>query len=89
MRRDAVGFKTVPWCEPCGKFYSPNTLKADGTCPEHHQVADPTARRLKPGTSGTDTVEDPARVPWHFWLLATGVIVYLGWRLIQLILWMF
>jgi hypothetical protein len=69
----------VPWCEPCGKFYSPNTLNADGTCPEHHRVADPAA-----AAAGT---EREGRVPWHFWLLAFGVLVYLGWRLVQLVLW--
>ena len=80
----------MPWCEPCGKFYSPNTLNADGTCPEHHPVADPTKQRRKGGAEvGTDEAEREAKVPWHFWLLAVGVLVYLGWRLIQLVLWMF
>jgi hypothetical protein len=74
----------VPWCEPCGKFYSPNTLNADGTCPEHHQVGDPSAAR----TNAEDEKAE-GRVPWHFWLLAIGVLVYLGWRLVQLIMWMF
>ena len=32
---------------------------------------------------------EQSRVPWHFWLLAIGVLVYLGWRLVQLIMWIF
>lgn len=73
----------MPWCDPCGKFYSPNTLNADGTCPQHHRVVDEAKvaeQRAKQ--------EESAKVPWHFWVLAIGVLVYLGWRFVQLIGWL-
>jgi hypothetical protein len=66
----------MPWCEGCQKFYSPNTLRADGTCPEHHPVSDPQAPPEK------------KRAPWHFWLLLLVLAVYLGWRFVQLISWL-
>jgi hypothetical protein len=69
----------VPWCEPCGKFYSPNTLHPDGTCPDNHPVAD----AAPPGDQA-----EPTKVPWHLWLLVVAVVVYLGWRLIELIVWL-
>jgi hypothetical protein len=64
----------VPWCEPCGRFYNPNTLRADGTCPKDHVVADPTAADTK--------------VPWHFWMLLVALGIYLSWRLIQGVMWL-
>jgi hypothetical protein len=75
----------VPWCEPCGKFYSPNTLRPDGTCPENHQVAD--APPVEPSAVTTaPAADESAKVPWHLWVLAVGVVVYLGWRLVQLVM---
>jgi hypothetical protein len=66
----------MPWCEGCQKFYSPNTLRPDGTCPEDHAVADPEAL--------TDA-EPRKRAPWHFWLLLAALAVYLGWRFVQFV----
>jgi hypothetical protein len=66
----------VPWCEGCQKFYSPNTLRPDGTCPENHPVEEPEASPAK------------KKAPWHFWLLLAVLAVYLGWRLVQLIGWL-
>jgi hypothetical protein len=64
----------VPWCEPCGRFYNPNTLTDDGKCPSEHQVGDP--------------ARDDTKVPWHFWLLLAALAVYLGWRVIQGVVWL-
>ena len=73
----------MPWCDPCGKFYNPNTLNSDGTCPQHHQVVDEATLAEKRAQ------EESAKVPWHFWVLAIGVLLYLGWRFVQLIGWLF
>jgi hypothetical protein len=63
----------VPWCEDCSKFWNPNTLPPDGTCP----------------TCGRVIAEPPAtKVPWHFWLLVGALVVYLGWRAIQGFQWL-
>jgi hypothetical protein len=67
----------VPWCEDCSRFYNPTTLSEAGDCPEGHHVADPAEE------------EDVPKVPWHFWLLLAGLVLYLGWRLIQGVGWLF
>ena len=64
----------MPWCDPCGRFYNPNTLRADGTCPTcETKLADPA------------DPNDRQKTPWHFWLLLAALSIYLGWRFIQLI----
>lgn len=66
----------MPWCETCSRFLNPNTLNADGTCPAcGRQVADPAAAASNA----------PEKAPWHFKLLVVAVVVYLGWRFVQLI----
>jgi hypothetical protein len=63
----------VPWCEDCAKFWNPNSMPPDGTCP----------------TCGRVIAEPPDdRIPWHFWLLAGVAGVYLGWRAVQGIVWL-
>lgn len=58
----------MPWCEDCAKFWNPNTIPPDGTCPTCGRViGDP----------------PPSGVPWHFWVLILGTVVYLGWRAVQ------
>ena len=32
-------------------------------------------------------VVKPAKTPWHFWVLLSFVVVYLGWRAIQGVVW--
>jgi hypothetical protein len=74
--RDADG---VPWCDTCDRFYNPNTLHADGTCPTcGRQVAEPDAPGGEPRGSSA---------PWHFKLLIAATTVYLGYRLFQGIEW--
>jgi len=68
----------MPWCEPCARFYNPNTLDAEGDCPDGHHVVDPG----KPDG-------DIPKVPWHFWLMLAALALYLGWRLIQGVAWLF
>jgi hypothetical protein len=68
----------VPFCETCDRFYNPNTLNADGTCPT-------CGRQV--GEGGAVPTEKPVATPWHFKLLVLAVVLYLGWRLIQGIAW--
>lgn len=67
----------MPWCDDCDRFYNPSTLSEEGTCPEGHHVADPAESAPTP------------KVPWHFWLLVVGITIYLGYRLVQGIVWLF
>ena len=67
----------MPWCETCSRFLNPNTLRPDGTCPTcGRQVAEPATQA---------TTRQGA--PWHFKLLVLATVIYLGWRLVQLIEW--
>tara|TARA_Y100000590_G_scaffold297287_1_gene334981 strand:+ start:319 stop:513 length:195 start_codon:yes stop_codon:yes gene_type:complete len=63
-------------------FYNPNTLPVDGSCPdcgvpvsvgEHVEVYEAVERD----------------VPWHFWVGVVAVVVYLGWRFLQGVFWLF
>jgi len=66
----------VPWCDDCSRFWSPNTLPPDGTCPTCGRVV------------GTQDERDRSqRAPWHFKLLVVAVVLYLGWRAVQLVEW--
>ena len=68
----------MPWCEDCARFYNPNTLTTDGDCPAGHHVE-----------SVEEADAERARIPWHFWVMLVALMLYLGWRLIQGILWLF
>ena len=66
----------MPWCEPCERFYSPNTVTRQGQCPQcGYQLGDAQVevadRRV-------------GKAPWHFKLLVLAAGGYVGWRLVQL-----
>lgn len=68
----------MPWCETCERFYNPNAVAPDGTCTRCGRfIADP------------DVVDEQSsgRIPWHFWVLVVALVLYLGWRLIELVEW--
>ncbi len=95
----------MPWCQPCARFYSPNSMTSPGDCPAcGTHLAEPadvapspelrdrrTARALAPAVDRADIDRDgaAARVPWHFWLLLAMAAIYLGWRALQGILLLF
>ena len=59
----------MPWCDDCSKFYNPPTLGDHGECPG----------------CGTVIAEPSKGVPWHFKLMVVALVIYLGYRLYQLI----
>lgn len=68
----------MPWCEGCDRFYNPNSVRTDGSCPScGRQIGEPGA---------VATAEVPP-APWHFKLLLVAVVLYLGWRLLQGVVW--
>lgn len=86
----------MPWCDPCAKYYTPNSVNKDGSCPGCGTVlATRGSLRMEarslglpgPGQTEADVVEQP-RTPWHFKLLVLAATIYLLWRLIEGILWM-
>ncbi|MFN0029390.1 MAG: hypothetical protein ACKV2O_19715 [Acidimicrobiales bacterium] len=70
----------MPWCEPCAKFWSPNTVRADGSCPACGTGVGGGVGRRRPATGWRS-------VPWHFWLLLAALAAYLGWRFVQGLWW--
>lgn len=80
----------MPWCDGCSRFYNPNSVEVDGTCrscgaPLPHAERVVATRTAEPGP-GTEAAA-PERAPWHFWVLVVAVVVYLGWRAIDAVIW--
>ena len=46
----------------------------------------PPGLEAAPGVGVDDEKDSP--VPWHFWILVVALVIYLGWRLVQLIVWL-
>jgi hypothetical protein len=77
----------VPWCATCDRFYNPNTLNADGTCPTcGRHVADAPAEGATEPEKLRRFSDEPA--PWHFKVLLAATAIYLAWRGIQGIDWL-
>lgn len=67
----------MPWCSDCDRYWSPNSLAPDGSCPKCGEV-------IADSLPGTETDEDDdGGWPWHFWLLVGITAAYLTWRVIQ------
>ena len=82
----------MPWCEDCAKYWTPSAMNADGSCPTcgrslERGAAEPiTAKNLdlKKLAAGEDGDEEGMRAPWHFKLLLVLLVLYLGWRRVDL-----
>lgn len=86
---------TVPYCTACAKYWAPTSMEPDGTCPRCHRVLDSSplvAQTTRPYTAADldlkklaagDEDVDP-RAPWHFKLLVVALVLYLGWRVVDL-----
>ena len=70
----------MPWCDNCDAYQAPNALKADGTCPTCDGPVD--MADVKGST------KQATKVPWHFKLMILVLVIYLGYRLIQGIVWL-
>ena len=89
----------MPWCEPCERFFNPSTLNADGTCPvcgvavEEAEGAavegsgEGAAAEGSEGAAVEGSGEEEYRAPWHFRLMVVATVVYVGWRIVQLVGW--
>ena len=80
----------MPWCNACDRFLSPSTVKVDGTCPSCGRVVDAGHAHAASAASDTDADadDDLPPIPWHLWLLAGALAVYLGYRAMQGIEWL-
>ena len=71
----------MPWCEECARYYAPSAMTPEGHCPRCD--ADLLAPE-EPDREGAAPVDE--KVPWHFKLMVVLLILYLGWRLVDLLL---
>ena len=82
----------MPWCDACDRFLSPSTVKVDGTCPSCGRVVDAGhAHPVAPPAAASERDEDDEAlppIPWHLWLLAGALAIYLGYRAMQGIEWL-
>ncbi len=67
----------MPWCEDCSKYLAPSALNPDGTCPSCGRQVGDTERRAGEVAADEST-------PWHFKLLVLALVVYLGWRFVEI-----
>ena len=83
----------MPWCEDCAKYWAPSAMNEDGTCPTCGRVVEPphaaepiTAKNLdlRKLAAGDDGDRTTAKAPWHFKLLIVLLVLYLGWRIVNL-----
>jgi hypothetical protein len=72
----------VPWCETCSKYLAPSALNTDGTCPTCSRPVGEIEQRAEEVAADEGT-------PWHFKLLIGVVAIYLGFRTVQMISWLF
>ena len=72
----------MPWCEDCAKYLTPTALNDDGTCPTCGRPVGDIEERAAEEL-------DREATPWHFKLLVGALAIYLGFRLIQMIGWLF
>ena len=69
----------MPWCDTCDRFYNPNSIAPDGTCVKCGSfIADPKEEKAE---------KERTRPPWHFYVLLVALVIYLGFRLVQGIIW--
>ncbi len=67
----------MPWCDNCDAYRAPTALAPDRTCTVCSNEVDTSDLQ---GTS-------QAKAPWHFWLMVAALVLYLGWRLIEGVIW--
>lgn len=73
----------MPWCDGCSRYYTPPSVRTDGTCPHCGTQLAPIGRPLDDGREAAPV----PKPPWHFWVLVAAAGGYLGWRLVQGVAW--
>lgn len=70
-------------------------MDSDGSCPVCHRVIEQPAtveRHVPPSVKdkldlralAAGSTDEDVSAPWHFKLLVTGLVLYLGWRVVDL-----
>ncbi len=71
----------MPWCGPCQRYFAPPALNPDGTCPACGEPVETGDVAEQAG----ETPEEGVRAPWHFWAVVVATVVYVAWRIVQLV----
>ncbi len=71
----------MPWCGPCQRYFAPPALNPDGTCPACGEEVDLGDVAEQAG----EGAEPEVRAPWHFWAVVVATVVYVAWRIVQLV----
>ena len=74
----------MPWCTECDRFLSPSTVTVGGTCPSCGRPVE-----LGEVAQAAGEEEPLPPVPWHLKLLAVAIAIYLLYRLVQGLGWLF
>jgi hypothetical protein len=76
----------MPWCDECSKYWTYSSLKTDGTCPTCGRTVAASERPVDAESLDLhELAGEKAKVPWHFKLMVVALVIYLGWRFVQLI----
>jgi len=70
----------MPWCDECDRFMNPSTLDVEGRCPSCDEVV---------ADRGAAQEAAEVKIPWHFWVGVVALSIYLGWRAIEAVLFLF
>jgi hypothetical protein len=77
----------VPWCATCDRFLSPPSVRADGTCPTCGRTVESGHAHAGAPAEEATGARRASSLPWHLWLLAIALAVYLSFRAWQGIEW--
>ncbi|WP_116998562.1 hypothetical protein [Desertimonas flava] len=71
----------MPYCDDCDKYWTPNSMNEDGTCP---RCGADLEAHTAPVTTAEGATDDDEGVPWHFKLMIVALVVYLGYRFVEI-----
>ncbi len=74
----------MPWCGPCQRYFAPSALAPGGNCPACGESVEQADLAQTP-SEDSEPSEGSERAPWHFWAVVVATVVYVGWRIVQLI----
>lgn len=72
----------MPYCDDCEKYWAPSSMNDDGTCPRCGADLDEPA--IAAAHADGAEPEDDSKTPWHFKLMILALVVYLGYRFIEI-----
>lgn len=72
----------MPWCDDCEKYWAPSSMNDDGSCPRCGTNLDEPALAAARPDGERDAVDE--KTPWHFKLMIAALILYLGYRFVEI-----